>query len=338
MLPRESKELTLAWVKELVRIRLNYRGAIRAAPLATNNFERHKNWNIVLGKTAYLLRVENPLTNKIRGMYLKDEIALLKLLAPFRVAPRLIRSGRHEGRRFLIEEWIPAKPLSAPPRLTEEHYRSVIAFAARVNRIPLSAISREFHLKDDCLDHLDLRRRDFVRRIRAGDAIPEFRPVIRDTRPLFTRGFQELARRVRAIPKSAFKNKVLSYRDISRTNIFATKPHLTAIDWERHSVGVADPSLSLVVLMQRFGLSGRKKWIINEYQKLRRAPHLEALVEARIIERLLGGLTWSLGRAARMQKLHLPRRILATEIRSGITTIRARQKELEAFLRRRFSL
>ncbi|MBI4094519.1 MAG: hypothetical protein HY436_01795 [Candidatus Liptonbacteria bacterium] len=332
MLPKEPRELTQKWVRGLVHKVLTPRGAIQARPLKTNNYERHKNWKITIGKNAYLLRVENPFTNKVRRMFLKDEIAVLKLLQPYRVAPKLIVYGRYNGRLFLIEEWMRAKRFSIPPRPTRRDFEKIIEFIVRVNRVPLSRIAKKFKFKEDCLDRLAARRKDLEGRIRAGRAIKEFRPIIKEILPLFKTGFAELAHRVRALPKSVWRHPVLSYRDISQTNIFAATPHYLAVDWEWHSVGIADPSLSLVVFMQRFNLLHRRKWILKEYQRLRLTPHLDALIDARILERLLGGLTWSLGWIANMKRAGVPQRELRRAIRGGIKNIRVRTRELTQFL------
>ena len=333
MLKRECRELTREFVRGLIEKHLKPKGKISARPLPTNNYERHKNWKVVADGHAYLLRMENPFTNKVRKMFLKDEIAVLKLLRPYRVAPKLLTHGKYNNRPFLIEEWIGAPRLDTVGRLTNTHYKKIIRFIARVNSIPIGRLKKKFRFKEDRLDRLAERKNNFENRIRAGRRVKEFREIIQEILPMYREGFAELARRVRALPKSVWRYPVLSYRDISRTNLMATQPNYTAIDWEWHSIGIADPSLSLVVFMQRFNLLGKRAWILEEYRHLCSTPHLDELVETRILERLLGGLTWSLGWTANMKRVYVPRLELQKAIRGGIKNIRERKQELEIFLK-----
>ncbi len=351
MLPKESRELPRRWIEGLVRKTLFPHGAIQARPLKTNNYQRHKNWKITIRrispraksseaqrrakeeKISYLLRIENPFTNKVRKMFLKDEIAVLRHLQPYRVAPKLIAHGRYKGRLFLIEEWMRAKPFSLPSRPARKDFKKIVAFIARMNRIPLSRVSKGIRFKNDRLDHLVKRKRELDARIRAGRAIKEFRPLIKAIMPIYKEGFAELTRRVRALPKSVWRRPVLSYRDISRDNIFMAQPHYLAVDWEWHSTGIADPSLSLVVLMQRLRLLRYRAQITSIYRRLRPTPHLEELIDARILERLLGGLTWSLGWIANMKRVGVPANVLRHAIRGGIQSTREHARELERFLR-----
>lgn len=282
-------------------LKLNVRNA---NALPTNGPDRHWNWRIETKEGPYLLRVENPLAVKQRRTKLRDEAKLLRLFSAYDLAPRLIHEGRHNNRFAIIEEWLNARHLPKEQHITRHHLAKLVEFLARVNAVPVTASrTRLIQWKNDFLD-VRSRKAVLEKRMQMGRTVAEFRPHIKKIAPVIERGLEALRRKVRALPASVVKKPTFCYRDIGSSNILATTPHYKAVDWEYHSVGISDPSFSLVVLMRRFSLGPKRmKFVLRQYRKRVVVPHLGELLEARNLERVLGEGTWPLAWVARWRKL-----------------------------------
>ncbi len=294
-------------------------GATRVVPLSSNKLDRHWNFKVRTPEGDALLRVENPTAVAQRRMRLADEAKIVKFFGDHGVAQRLLRSGRVGGRRFMVEEWVVGRHL--PKRLSRENLKGILDFFARMNAIPpkrLSGVRLE-------RDRLDVTKKRLRSRLRSGNAIPAFRPLVREAAPIVENGFAALEKKLSVIPKAAFARPVFYYRDIGSSNILITKRGYIAIDWEPHSVGLGHPAFSLVVLMRRFRLGAAERmFVIREYEKRRKAPYLREMVDFYMLERALGEATWGFDWLARRKRLGLP--VTSRDIREMVRSIKRLEK------------
>ncbi|MBI4095199.1 MAG: phosphotransferase [Candidatus Liptonbacteria bacterium] len=319
-----SEKEILSAAEELLHVK-----ADSAKALPTNGPDRHWNFRVRGGRKSYLVRVENPVAVAQRGTRLDEEAEIVKFFSHYGLAPRLLASGIYKGRRVIVEEWIYGRRL--PKRLTRGHLKKVIAFLARVNDVPYTSGKRLVKWKEDFLD-VRARRIVLEKRLREGRGVREFRPLVKKLAPILEEGAEALRAKIERFPKTLLKKPVFCYRDVTSSNILDTGSRVVAVDWERHSVGISDPSFSLVVLMRRYRLGAREReFVFSEYRRCRRAPRLREFLEVRNLERILGEATWGLSWVTRRKKLHLP--VRKREIAGTIVQIEKNIRELRGVLK-----
>jgi hypothetical protein len=293
-----SKAEVILTAKELLQMSID-----DAEPLPSNGPDRHWNWRIRTGELSFLIRIENPVAAAQRNTYIKDEISIIKFFSTHGIAPTLIANDPIGG-KVLVTEWIDAPQL--PPQLTDDQLKKLVKFLARVNAIPYTASAQRLQLTELFFDirHLKKMVQD---RLDMAKHMPEFQEAIFELRPVLDRGFEKLEDDISQIPQEIIYKPLLCYRDVGSTNFLETEPDYIAVDWEYHSVCVADPSFSLAILSRRFQLSSaQESFALQEYKKFADVPYLEALIKARTLERILvDESTWNLEWAIRRQTLPL---------------------------------
>lgn len=297
------------------------------ASLPTNGPDRHWNFRVDFPHAKYLLRIENPLAVKQRNTALCDEAKIVRFFSRYNLAPGFIKAGRYKEKNFLIEEWLHGKHLPKPGHLTRTHLRKLVEFFVRVNKVPLRRAAKLVKWKNDLLG-VRARRKVIEARLKTGQQLFAFRKIIKGIGPLIEAGFTKLEKKMKGLSRGALGQRVFSYRDVTSSNILTTSPHYKAVDWERHSVGIADSSFSLVVLFRRFKLEPKdREFVIREYLRRRRVPHLRELIAIRNLERVLGEITWSFEWVARKSRI-FPKASLRGDIRSTIQSTQRLKREL----------
>ena len=293
-----SKAEVILTAKELLKMAIE-----DAEPLPSNGPDRHWNWRIRTKVQSFLIRIENPVATAQRNTYIKDEIPIIKFFSAHNIAPTLIAGDAISG-KTLVTEWIDAPQL--PPQLADNQLKKLVKFLARINAIPYTASAQQLQLMELFLDIPHLKKMA-QNRLDMAKHMPEFQGAISELRPVLDRGFEKLEDDISKIPQEIIFNPVLCYRDVGSTNFLETEPDYIAVDWEHHSVCVADPSFSLAVLSRRHQLSpAQESFVLQEYKKIADAPYLEALIKARTLERILvDESTWNLEWAIRRQNLPL---------------------------------
>lgn len=302
----------------------------KVAALQTNRPDRHWNFKIETTGKRYLLRIENPLAVAQRGTCLADEAKIIRCFAPYNLAPKLITWGKFLGRKLLVESWVEGRHL--PAKLNKRHIRNLVKFLAAVNKVPCRPIASSFLWKRDFLDVRE-RKRIAAARLRTGAKVPALRKIIQKIRPLLNSGLIELQKQIAGLPEKLLNEPVFVYRDITPSNILLADGRCVAVDWEKHSIGIADPSFSLTVFFRRFNLKPEaRRFAIRLYKELRPTPHTERLIRARNLERILGEITWGFAWVARRLKLGFPRQTINREVKSTLKIIKEKTQELHSIL------
>lgn len=319
--------------REIVSIagKIFNRKPLSVVPLGSNRPDRHWNWKVSFRARRLLLRVENPLAVRQRGTRLRDEAKIVEFFGNYGLAPRLLAQGNFRGLHFMAEEWINGKFLPKAGSIQVRDLKSVVAFLVAINHVPVTRTTRELLAwKEDFLD-VGKRRRVVAKRLRAGFKVPEFRALIKSIRPVLEKGFAKLESLLKKFPRRLLYAPRFVYRDIGPRNLLTMGSRCIAVDWEWHSVGLADPSFSLVVFMRRFRLGPKlRQAVLNEYTKHERVSHLEELIRARELERVLGEATWPFSWTARFMKLPLPDK--ESQKKAAIRTVLKSTAELERML------
>ena len=275
---------------------------ISAEFIEGSDVARHFNYKITSSEGNYLVRFENKLALETRGTGLEDEYKLLKIFSKYNLSPKPLYFS-NLPLNFLIEEWINGKSLESVLKFKKEHLLGLVDFIVRFNKLPVEKIKKEFRFKSDIINIAE-REKQFRERLKKGISLP-FLKSWREEAPIIVfEALKVLKEKIKSVPYEAISDEVISYRDITKSNIFIITPHYMAVDWESHSVGISDPSFSLTVLIRRFALNKKEQdLIINEYLKKRPTPHLRKLLKVRSLERAIGEFTWPFGWATNRVKL-----------------------------------
>lgn len=299
--------------------------------LPGSDIARHWNWRLVAKGKTYILRIENNLAIVARGTKLEDEFKLLQIFYPYGLSPEPLYFCA-KPQPILMEEWIDAKPLSSVEKLTREHLRRLAEFIILFHQIPVAKVKNKFPFKEDFLDY-ESRRETCTGRLRHGLQLPYLKEWHSRAWKILDSSLIKFEGMIKKLPRRALDDEVISYRDITGSNIFLTKPHYKAVDWEWHSVGISDPSFSVVVLMRRFKLSeADQEFVINEYLKKRPTAYLRELIQVRHLERAIGEFTWPFGWAAKRSMLNFKDKKQQSDLKKGIKeTYKNLQSALEVY-------
>jgi aminoglycoside phosphotransferase (APT) family kinase protein len=294
--PPKNKKMVL-WLKERNPLGAFKTGNVEIFDVDPNNPSGHFNYRVITDTQEFLLRFKGTEWGDEKNGA-KDEYEILEAITKYSVAPKpYFFTEDFFGEQMFLAEFLTGKPFTAlPKKVQKERVPEVAQFIAEINTIPfpLEVLNTRERITT-YLRHKEIWRWRIEEALTASHSFA----IANEIQKLLPQGEAML---------NAFENE-LGDALLANPDTFVCDSthagHLIVLDrdsstrflvWEQVSFG--DPSFSLAVFLRHFAeaddFENIKRNAISAYKSRHNVAHFEKLLNARLIERDVSNLFWSL--------------------------------------------
>ncbi|MCX6703235.1 MAG: aminoglycoside phosphotransferase family protein [Candidatus Zambryskibacteria bacterium] len=269
-------------------------GVLKIEELADGSSNNHLNYKIKTAQGVFVARIKKS-GDLLSYSNLADEYTILKLIEKYNIGPKVFRVDLENfNTPILIEEFIEGKMFTDVQDASEEMFEkslNVLVETSKINigfdEFPFKSTYQTYQVHSKvwamCLDDIEksLGSDYFI--------INKFKAVIKSAQDILEKkeGLLE------AVPKEFI------YNDIHPGNIFwvPAENRIKFIDWQKVSLG--DPVFMVALFARRFGHLWKMESkefaakVLNFYKSKKEIENIEELFFARILERAVSDMIWS---------------------------------------------